>query len=381
MTLALLLLSLSMIPLRSFSAEHVTLSLQNATSTTNTIEFDVYIVNDGTTSLQIKGYAFGINFSPTILNGGTPGPSSYVYIAGTRDPAFTSLSGVSTAYNNNQLKATSTLVPSVNAVTLVPGLQYRLGRFSFTNTVNWLSGSVPNFQFQLQLVTGKTQCQVVCLVDGSSLSTAMTYTTNNLNVYSLIIALTLNVPLPVTLSSFSGSKEGSVDFLTWATSQELNNSHFNLQHSTDGISFSTIARINSKGEQGNSSTILDYSYTNMSPVSGHNYYRLEQVDIDGHATIESKVIDLERTSGNVIRLFPNPAMNILNVTVNTEKTQNTRVKVLDMNGRTIKTVQAQTSAGSQTIQVDINDLSVGSYFIQVFENGALSFTDKIKKVN
>jgi len=382
MTLALLLLSLSIIPFRGFSADHLVMSLQNATSTTNTIEFDVTIMNDGTSAVNLGGYQFGINFNSAILNGGTPAGSSYTYIAGTRDPIFSGLTGVSVLYNNNQLKAVSTTVPSVNAVPLVIGVAYTLGRFRFTNTVNWLAGSVPNLQFQLVSATGKTQIVAIGFINGSNLSTAMNSPSGTLGGFSNVGGLTLNVPLPVTISSFYGMKAGNEDILTWNTSQEINNRHFNLQYSTDGMSFRTIARIDSKAEQGNSASALNYSCTYATPGSGHNYYRLEQVDIDGRTTIATHILDLERSGKQVeVNLFPNPATNVLHVNITAEKPQNTVVKILDMNGRTVKMVKTFMSQGSQTITIDINNLSIGSYFIQIYENNSLSFTDKIKKVD
>jgi hypothetical protein len=43
-----------------------------------------------------------------------------------------------------------------------------------------------------------------------------------------------NVPLPATVTNFSGVKLESSDKLSWTTSSEQNNAYFNLQHSTDG---------------------------------------------------------------------------------------------------------------------------------------------------
>ncbi|MBK7589384.1 MAG: hypothetical protein IPI22_14150 [Bacteroidetes bacterium] len=52
-----------------------------------------------------------------------------------------------------------------------------------------------------------------------------------------------------------GTKLESSDKLSWITSSEQNNAYFNLQHSTDGISFSTIAKVSSKAPNGNSNTL------------------------------------------------------------------------------------------------------------------------------
>ncbi|MBK7589395.1 MAG: LamG domain-containing protein [Bacteroidetes bacterium] len=101
-----------------------------------------------------------------------------------------------------------------------------------------------------------------------------------------------NVPLPVTVTSFSGTKLESSDKLSWITSSEQNNAYFNLQHSTDGMSFSTIAKVSSKAPNGNSNTALSYTATNNKPALGHNYYRLQQVDIDNKVSVHAQIVDL-----------------------------------------------------------------------------------------
>lgn len=381
-TLSLFLLASIIFSFKSKAADHVTMSIQNATSTSNTIEFDVFIVNDGTTQLNLGGYQFGINFASSILGGGTPGTSSYTYLAGTRDPLFAGLTNPSVQYNNQQLKVVSTTVPSVNAVALPYGIQMSLGRFRFTNTISWYPLSLPNLQFQLNSAAGKTQCVAICFVGSSPTSTTMNFANNNLNgISSDVVGFILNVPLPVQISSFTGSISGTEDILTWTTEQEENNSHFNLQFSTDGITFSTIAKLYSKANGGNSSVPIDYIYYYNQPSSGHNYYRLEQVDIDGKATIETEIVDLNRSYNSMVSFYPNPASNVLNVSFNSEKAENIVIKITDLNGKIIKHISSLSMSGNNVITFDLNDISSGNYFIQVYKNSTLSFTGQWRKTN
>jgi hypothetical protein len=123
-----------------------------------------------------------------------------------------------------------------------------------------------------------------------------------------------NVPLPVTVTSFSGTKLESSDKLSWITSSEQNNAYFNLQHSTDGISFSTIAKVASKAPNGNSNTALSYTATNNKPALGHNYYRLQQVDIDNKVSVHAQIVDLIwGANGSTVSIYPNPTTDILNI--------------------------------------------------------------------
>lgn len=85
-------------------------------------------------------------------------------------------------------------------------------------------------------------------------------------------------PLPVELISFSGENKGEENLLLWSTASEINNDHFDVERSSDGESFRLLGKVPGNG---NSTTELDYSFTDGHPDAGENYYRLKQVDYDG----------------------------------------------------------------------------------------------------
>ena len=96
--------------------------------------------------------------------------------------------------------------------------------------------------------------------------------------------------------------------LTWATSQQVNNAHFEIEHSKDGRLFKEIARI--KGE-GNTTLINHYKYVHLNQIIGNNYYRIKQVDNDGKFSY-SNVVFAEYLA-NKFSVYPNPVSNRLMV--------------------------------------------------------------------
>src|ERR1700680_396458 len=95
----------------------------------------------------------------------------------------------------------------------------------------------------------------------------------------LMIYGMLSNPLPITLVSFTGQNiDNQYVLLEWSVATQKNNSHFELERSTNGSDFRSIAIINGSG---NSNTLQQYSHKDMEPASGLNAYRLKQVDIDG----------------------------------------------------------------------------------------------------
>lgn len=191
-----------------------------------------------------------------------------------------------------------------------------------------------------------------------------------------------NVPLPATITRFDGRKMDNANRLDWTTVSEQNNSHFMLQYSTDGSNFTDLAKVDSKAPNGNSNDVLNYSYDHTNPALGHNYYRLQQMDIDGKKSYHANVVDLIwGSNGSTVSVYPNPSQGVVNIDLYTVKAQNTLIKVLDMSGRIVKQIEARSEAGMNKLSVDLGDVAQGIYTLQVFENGQMTFVERVRKAN
>jgi hypothetical protein len=89
---------------------------------------------------------------------------------------------------------------------------------------------------------------------------------------------TLLTPLPVELTKFTVQKDKNGALLNWTTNSEINNSHFEVELSHDGVNWNTIGIVQGAG---NSFEINTYQFTHNEIASGIHYYRLKQIDFDG----------------------------------------------------------------------------------------------------
>lgn len=114
---------------------------------------------------------------------------------------------------------------------------------------------------------------------------------------------------PVELLNFIGHTEGGVNQLQWETKTESNNSGYNIERSADGQTFENVGFVKSKG---NSQIQQDYRFTDRQLLIGLNYYRLEQIDVDGKLTY-SNIISLISNGGKKSDLaaYPNPSNGIV----------------------------------------------------------------------
>jgi hypothetical protein len=129
--------------------------------------------------------------------------------------------------------------------------------------------------------------------------------TNGLNAINLneFTLASLSTPLPVVWLSFKVTRQNQTTQLEWATAQEENTRNFIVQHSADGINWIGIATVPAAG---NSSIVSNYSYLHTTPVSGNNYYRLIQMDIDNRSNYSASRMIYFSTTNESFTIVGNP---------------------------------------------------------------------------
>jgi hypothetical protein len=163
-------------------------------------------------------------------------------------------------------------------------------------------------------------------------------------------------PLAAELVEFDANTEGSKNHLTWRTASELNNSHFDIERSTDGKTFHNIGQV--KGNNKPSS----YQFVDNQPFAT-SYYRLRQIDFDGTETV-SKVVSVElKGKGKGLKVYPTLVSNgILTVALAmneaTEGGQLRDFSVMNLLGQ-------QVLVGKTTTQIDVSALAKGTYMLKV----------------
>jgi hypothetical protein len=144
--------------------------------------------------------------------------------------------------------------------------------------------------------------------------------------------------LPVSLIDFKGQHIGNKNVLSWSTTTEVNNKGFRVQYSFNGNDFRDMAFVNSKAPNGNSSSQLNYQYTDSRSLAENVYYRLIQVDKDGHISY-SKIILIKGEKANSLALsavYPNPSKNYLNLVVSSPADNHIKIIISDVTGKAVQ---------------------------------------------
>lgn len=151
-------------------------------------------------------------------------------------------------------------------------------------------------------------------------------------------------PLAVELTSFTGMATESGINLNWSTASEENNSHFEVERSSDGQAYEHIAQVNGHG---NSSVAINYTYVDGSPLPGTSYYRLKQVDFDGQYAYSNTIaVSYNGPEAMQLTMAPNPCRNgDCEILIrNSRETRETLLELKDMSGKVVLTKLVQAGA-------------------------------------
>jgi len=207
-------------------------------------------------------------------------------------------------------------------------------------------------------------------VEGRLLSTLGAIGFSTGVVYKNTLCFSPPPSLPIELLSFTAEVVEEHVKLNWVTASEINNDYFNVEHSADGINFTSISRI--KGA-GNSTQILSYPTIHHTPVGGVSYYRLKQTDFDGKTSYsDKKAVEFKKNTDITLDVYPNPFSG--EATFHTsENLKDARVIVYSSVGA----VKEIANISGQTFTFQRENLRSGLYWIKLVQEDKVIAIKKI----
>ncbi|MEZ4960182.1 MAG: T9SS type A sorting domain-containing protein [Saprospiraceae bacterium] len=161
--------------------------------------------------------------------------------------------------------------------------------------------------------------------------------------------------LPIELLYFYGEKAERGVQLYWETATEINNSHFEVEWSTDGRAFQKIGRV---AGAGTTTQAQQYGLLHETPSIGNNYYRLKQVDFDGKYE-HSRIVNIRYQPTDIgYSIYPNPSADFV---VIENAGEEGLVEIFDVHGRFIESFQLQSNSSKHSLA----GLPKGTYFLKI----------------
>ena len=167
--------------------------------------------------------------------------------------------------------------------------------------------------------------------------------------------------LPISLSSYSVSlMANGTATIIWSTATEVNNSHFVVEKSIDGINYNAIATL-----AGSNISNTQYKVVDTKVVDGINYYRLVQIDNDGKRTVFSVKTIKCSSNAKSISVFPNPINGTkFMIDFGSPITSFKNVQLVDITGKVV--YNKDYAIQGQLLPVNLaNKLSSGIYILKI----------------
>ncbi|MCB9337328.1 MAG: T9SS type A sorting domain-containing protein [Lewinellaceae bacterium] len=180
-------------------------------------------------------------------------------------------------------------------------------------------------------------------------------TTLDAGGYGVVFRQYSAAALPIELLYFYGEKAERGVQLYWETANEINNSHFEVEWSTDGRAFQKIGRV---AGAGTTSQAQQYGLLHETPAIGNNYYRLQQVDFDGKYEY-SRIVNIRYQSTDIgYSIYPNPTADFV---VIENAGEEGLVEIFDGHGHFVESFQLQANSSKHSLA----GLPKGTYFLKI----------------
>ncbi|MBO3699994.1 PA14 domain-containing protein, partial [Roseivirga sp. E12] len=167
--------------------------------------------------------------------------------------------------------------------------------------------------------------------------------------------------LPITLLSFDATSTANGVQLDWATADEENSSHFTIERSGNGSTYSAIGQVSAAGT---SEITRAYTYEDKNPLAGNNYYRLKSHDITGE-TEYSEIRHIKHSGSlSIEKPYPNPVQ--IGEKVYLKLPENSSIEAAHLYAVGGRQVLGSMTINSQNeLSIDTQKLKAGLYVLSI----------------
>ena len=350
---------------------YTSLAGNGSTSTQNQLSFVNYApdcANLIATVTQLPNYV-------TAISGST---SAYLWIDATQNVQYvkrhiqiTPTANASTAQGRVTMYATQAEFNDYNAVNttgLLPTssadatgkANLRIAKYAGTSSN--ISTGLPNTYSGTKVIIDPNDANIVW----NSTASRWEITFDVTGFSGFFIAGNTSSILPLQWLSVNGTLNNQKQAtINWQV-QESNVATYTVEKSIDGRLFNTLTTVSSQGDGTNT-----YNFIDVTSLSGTGFYRIKQIDQNGKTTYSNIIGLTSKTNGfDIVNVTPNPVDNFSQTKLNiaSGKAGKITVKVIDLNGKTVYTQASNVVAGSNALQLNLQNLAAGMYQIMAIAN-------------
>ncbi len=202
-------------------------------------------------------------------------------------------------------------------------------------------------------------------------STPGSYKANRFN-----IVFTPATVMAVTFTSVKAFQQNGDIEVEWLAQNEQNLEKYEVQVSADGTNYESAYTV-----QANNFPVSNYSWLDVNPYQGYNYFRIKSTDLNGKVVYSKVVAVLMPDANATISIYPNPVKNgIINLQMTNQLSGNYGIRLINNLGQVIISKQITHAGGTATKSIQLNKfVAKGIYQLEVTKtDGSIITMDVIE---
>ncbi|MBK8982869.1 MAG: T9SS type A sorting domain-containing protein [Ignavibacteria bacterium] len=184
------------------------------------------------------------------------------------------------------------------------------------------------------------------------------------------VNVTVDLTLPVELSSFTSNIDQRNVTLNWTTVSEENNSGFQIERSLINEDWRSAGFVNGAGTL---NSPVNYSFTDNNVPSGIYRYRLKQIDFNGnyeYHDLRNEVIIGKPDKFTLHQNYPNPFNPVTKINYDLASDDFVKITLYDISGKEVRTlVNEFRQAGFHSAEFNASELTSGIYIYKLESPG------------
>ncbi|MBS1729208.1 MAG: T9SS type A sorting domain-containing protein [Bacteroidetes bacterium] len=185
------------------------------------------------------------------------------------------------------------------------------------------------------------------------------------------------IVLPVTITDLKAAVNGPTVDLSWTSLNEINIDKYDVERSGDAINYTAIGNVKARN---NNQPENKYTFTDLKPLNGANFYRVKVWGKDGTGSYTNVVhIQFSDNHSNGFRVYPNPVQNKhFTLDMNQMAAGKYTLILTSINGQRVYEKTFDYTGGIQSMNFELpRSIAAGTYHLLLM-NG--NFTGRIKLI-
>lgn len=185
--------------------------------------------------------------------------------------------------------------------------------------------------------------------------------------FRVIYTTPVGATLPLTFISQSAFQMQNAVTINWKTASENNINKYIIQKSGNGKDFNDLAELKAGNLAAN-----DYSYTDVNPAEGNNFYRIVTTSADAALKYGSVMKVFTENGLSIMKVFPNPVSgNTIGLQLRNQPAGLYKIRLISSFGQCLLTKEISYAGGTATQNIGIPPgMPHGIYQLEVIKPGS-----------